>query len=171
MAVSPVLGASDCEAIGEGFLAQPANAVSSLAFTAVGIAVWVWAASARGFERTYRLVFGAALAVAGIGSVAYHGPQNAYAAELHDWSLIVIVAMIGSTLALARVPMRESLRWVVIAGACVGSITVVAATGWTNGVFVAWVVIVLVSDAMAHRGLRRQRSAYVLVGATALAAC
>ena len=170
MAASPVLGASDCEAIGGGFLAQPANAVSSLAFTAVGIAVWVWAASAHGFERRYRLVLGAALAVAGIGSFSYHGPQNSYAAELHDWSLIVVVVIIGSTLALARVPMRETLRWVTIAVACVASIAVVAVTGSTNAVFVAWVVIVLVSDTITHRGLARQRSAYVCVGATALAA-
>lgn len=170
MAVSPVLGASDCEAIGEGFLAQPANAVSSLAFAAVGIAVWVWAASAHGFERRYRFVLGAALAAAGIGSFSYHGPQNAYAAELHDWSLIVVVVIIGSTLALAPIPMREHLRWAMIAGASVGSIAVVTVTGSTNAVFVAWVAIVSVSDTIAHRGLRRQRSAYVLVGATALAA-
>ncbi len=163
MAAIPPLGASDCEAIRDGFLAQPANAISSFAFTAVGAAVLMWAAKATGFERRYRLVLGTTLAVAGVGSFLYHGPQAWGAAEAHDWSLLALVIVVGVTVALAPFVMRASVRWSIVGLAVVASIATSEASGATNAVFVGAIGLTVASDIVAHRGVPRPRGLYASV--------
>jgi hypothetical protein len=85
---SASLGATDCELLRDGLLAQPVNAVSSLAYVAAGVWVWSRARDTRGTDRTAAFVFGAALAAVGVGSVAYHGPQPAGARWVHDASIL-----------------------------------------------------------------------------------
>jgi hypothetical protein len=89
------LGESDCETIGDEFLAQPVNALSSFAYCIVGLWV-IW----RGFRgdaarRPYLVVFGLVLVFTGLGSVAFHGPQWAGSKWLHDvpiaWIAVFIV--------------------------------------------------------------------------------
>ena len=63
----------DCEAIRGGWLAQPVNAWSSLAFSVVGLAIAMSAGAAMGRERIDRLVFGVLLVATGMGSVLFHG--------------------------------------------------------------------------------------------------
>ena len=60
------LGGSDCEALHDGLLGQPANSMSSLAYVVVAAYVLH-----RGAPPAPAL----ALALVGVGSVLYHGPM------------------------------------------------------------------------------------------------
>lgn len=170
MAAIPPLGASDCEAIREGFLAQPANAISSLGFSVVGVAVYVWAGRASGIERRFRLVLGSAMAAAGVGSFIYHGPQTSRAAEAHDWSLIALVALLGMWVALARTSVVEWLRWTIVGAAVLALIVLSELTGNANAAFVVAVALTVGSDVVMHRRIRRQKGLYAMVGAVGVLA-
>lgn len=100
-----MLGASDCEAIVAGFLGQPANAVSSLAFVLAGIVVMVRVRTIAGWLMAGALVF------AGAGSVLYHGPMPSWAEILHDLGILSLVAALGATLlpVLVRRKARQGL--------------------------------------------------------------
>ena len=45
------LGETDCEQVGAGWLAQPVNALTSLVFSVIGVAVIGWARGVAGIER------------------------------------------------------------------------------------------------------------------------
>lgn len=104
------LGDGDCEAQHAGFLGQPTNTISSLGYVAGG--VWLLTRIGR-IERGERIVaigYAVSVALAGAGSVAYHGPQFPGAQLLHD---LPIVAMVGIGLgvpALRMVHRRPVLR-------------------------------------------------------------
>lgn len=90
-----LMGGADCEGLRPGILAQPANAVSSLAYVAVGL--WLLRRgrpAARG--RLARLAGAGAFMAVGLGSLAYHGPQPDWADLAHDgsiaWLVVVLVA-------------------------------------------------------------------------------
>ena len=87
------VAASDCERIRPGFIGQPANAASSLAFVAAAVPIW---RGATGRRAAWRWV-AAALAFEGAGSVAYHGPGGRASKFVHDAGLL------GLALAFARV--------------------------------------------------------------------
>ncbi|MFP3913821.1 MAG: hypothetical protein ACLFWM_03030 [Actinomycetota bacterium] len=76
---------ADCERILEGFLAQPANAVTSLSF--LGAAPLVWRSGKRGTA--------AALAATGIGSFLFHGPMPPGSQWAHDASLAWLLVAVG----------------------------------------------------------------------------
>lgn len=88
-------GGTDCEHIGTGWLAQPANAASSLAYVAVG--GWLLhRAAERPNDRVSLVAAGTAMAVVGRASAAYHGPQPAWGGPAHDWSIAwLVVVLIG----------------------------------------------------------------------------
>ncbi len=80
------LGGADCERIGASWLAQPANAVSSLAYVAAG--GWLLRRAVRlGTGRAFVIAAGTSTAAVGLASVAYHGPQPAWAGPAHDGSI------------------------------------------------------------------------------------
>lgn len=86
--VVAALGGSDCEGLRAGWLAQPANAVSSLAYVVVGLwLLWRWRSRRAGVRRGVLLVGSAGLGAVGIGSVAYHGPQPGWAHLAHEASV------------------------------------------------------------------------------------
>ncbi|HEX2373279.1 MAG TPA: hypothetical protein VHO93_04795 [Actinomycetota bacterium] len=102
------LGVGDCERLHDGLIAQPVNTASALAFVAVG----AWLASrglghggprpvAEGSGEPRRgasvglVGFGLAVAVAGIGSVDYHGPGSPAAGLLHDGGLYAVVGFVA----------------------------------------------------------------------------
>jgi hypothetical protein len=92
--VVAMLGGSDCERLRAGWLAQPANAVSSLAYVAVG--GWLlWRGRRPGLDRAAVLTGGAGLVAAGLGSVAYHGPQPGWAHTAHDGSIVTLALVIA----------------------------------------------------------------------------
>ena len=79
--------ATTCELIGDGFLGQPVNGITSLAFLVGGLVV----ASRPGVRW-----IGIALAATGIGSFLSHGPMPPYSDWVHDvtlgWLLVLIAA-------------------------------------------------------------------------------
>jgi len=99
------IGESDCENIGGGFLAQPVNAVSSLAFLVFGIIALFSMSSRATAERSNRLVFGALMIATGIGSVLFHGPQGQASKYLHDVTFVVTL------LAIATMNLAGILGW------------------------------------------------------------
>ena len=83
--------AVDCEAIAQGFLGQPVNAVTTLGFFISGLVVIA--------RRPDRLQVGIALIATGVGSLLFHGPMPPGAQWAHDVSLawlLVVVAATGS---------------------------------------------------------------------------
>ena len=91
------LGAGDCERLHAGLIAQPVNTASSLAYVAVG--AWVIGrglrAGADGRPGPGPVVFGLAVAAAGVGSVDYHGPGSPAARLLHDGGLYAVVGLVA----------------------------------------------------------------------------
>lgn len=89
----PTLGDGDCEALHSGFFLQPVNTVTSLSFIAVGI----WGASRiTSLARSDRLpaaAYATIVALNGVGSVAYHGPQFPGAQTMHDLPAYGIVGL------------------------------------------------------------------------------
>lgn len=77
------LGGSDCEALHDGWLGQPVNSLSSLAYVVAG----AYVLRAGGPPAP-----GVALGAVGIGSVLYHGPMPSWAEVLHDGSLVALAA-------------------------------------------------------------------------------
>ena len=75
------LGGSDCEALRDGVLGQPANTVSSLAYLA---------AAAYVLRKGGPPGPAVALALVGVGSVLYNGPMPPVAEMVHDASLLAI---------------------------------------------------------------------------------
>lgn len=100
MTERPHAAASDCERIRPGWIGQPANTVSSLAFVAAAVPI------AR-HGRAWRWV-GAATALEGLGSVAYHGPGGRGSKALHDVGIVAMV--VATALAAGTGPRRPSVR-------------------------------------------------------------
>jgi hypothetical protein len=79
------LGAGDCERLHDGLIAQPVNTASALAYVAVG----AWLLSRR------QVGIGVVVAVAGVGSVDYHGTGSPAARLLHDGGLYAVVGLVA----------------------------------------------------------------------------
>ena len=77
------LGGSDCEALHDGWLGQPVNALSSLAYVAAGVYVLHR-------SRPPALGLAVALSAVGIGSFLYHGPMPRGAELVHDGSIVAL---------------------------------------------------------------------------------
>jgi 1-acyl-sn-glycerol-3-phosphate acyltransferase len=91
--VFAAIGASDCEEVGTGLIAQPFNTWSSLAY--VGAGLWIIIR-----RRTWRLdpsalVFGLLVVATGVGSVAFHAAADATGHWLHDLSLLGALAFVA----------------------------------------------------------------------------
>jgi hypothetical protein len=94
----------DCERVRPGLVGQPVNTVTSAAYLVAG--GWVWRRRAR-----RRTLWAGALALAGIGSIAYHGPGTRAGKALHDGALVVLalVAASGGRSANRRLPVASGL--------------------------------------------------------------
>jgi hypothetical protein len=89
-AVLTELGETDCETLGDGWLAQPVNALSSLAYSLIGIVIAVSVFRSHR-ERGAPLVYAACLLAVGLGSVAFHGPQLSGSQLMHDLPILLTV--------------------------------------------------------------------------------
>jgi hypothetical protein len=97
------VGGSDCEHIGRGLLAQPANALSSLAYVLVGVLLLGRTLAGRPGVRIAPAVYAATVIGVGIGSAAFHGAMPAWGRFAHDLSIAAVLAfVIGYDVALAR---------------------------------------------------------------------
>jgi hypothetical protein len=89
------LGSADCERIRDGGLAQPVNAVTSLAYAAASLAVLRRLAKKPAPARLLLTAQSVALLAASAGSVSYHGIQHKYAQRWHDVSMAIAVVATG----------------------------------------------------------------------------
>jgi hypothetical protein len=105
------LAESDCEQLHAGWLAQPANAASTLAFAMVS--AWLLLGSRRvSAGRGVLVSGGVAMVGAGVGSLAYHGPQPEWAHLVHDASVLALAGLLaGRTVLLLVTP---GTRWMVL---------------------------------------------------------
>ncbi|MGH9116362.1 MAG: hypothetical protein ACRD0A_00300, partial [Acidimicrobiales bacterium] len=127
-------GRGDCEALRPGPIAQPVNAVTSLAYLAFGVDLFVRAARSGGeAESPIGPVFAGLLMANGIGGVAFHGPGNRSAKWLHDVALTGTLAfmVVHDVALLVRVPGRHELAAVAVAVAGLGAM-LAARPGHTN---------------------------------------
>ena len=92
MVLAPTLplGAADCEAVG-GWLVQPVNAWSSLAYAVVGVVLITSISRAPRSDRTSRAAFGVLMVATGVGSFLYHGPQPVAAGFAHDIAFLAML--------------------------------------------------------------------------------
>ncbi len=85
----------DCERIVSGFLGQPTNAVSSLAFLVA--AVWIVTLAFRGERTTRTALLALAIAVSAnaVGSFARHGPDPSWAQWAHDAAIMSVLLFVA----------------------------------------------------------------------------
>lgn len=88
------LAASDCEAIHDGFLGQPVNALSSGAYLVAGAALVADAVGTSGASRDRLVTYGLAVAANGVGGVGYHGPGDRLSRWVHDSALLASLGLI-----------------------------------------------------------------------------
>jgi len=89
-AVLRELGETDCETLGNGWLAQPVNALSSLAYSLIGIVI-VLSVLRSDRPRGDPIVYAGCLVAVGLGSVAFHGPQLSGSQLMHDLPILLTV--------------------------------------------------------------------------------
>jgi hypothetical protein len=95
------VGGSDCERIGGGILAQPASALSSIAYLVAGMLLVQRALARR--SGAVSVTYGVLVVWVGVGSAAYHGPMPSWARFAHDVSIAAVLAfVIGNDAARAR---------------------------------------------------------------------
>ena len=115
------IGASDCELVRDATLAQPVNALTSLAYVVAGAVV---IASARRRHRPFvaAMVFGSCVIAIGIGSVLFHGPQPAGSRLLHDLPIVVTVlfVLVHDLDVVCRLDPRRVRRWPTFAAGVAG---------------------------------------------------
>lgn len=138
------IGESDCEQLESGFLAQPVNAVTSLGFSVVGLALVGWARAAHGRERWVRWVFVVGMVATGIGSFLFHGPQGFGSQFLHDITFLTVLAiLVTANLGAGLGWTDRTVAWAFSVAVVVGSTILLASPGITNlltGVAVVGVV-------------------------------
>ena len=146
------LGESDCEDVGDGWLAQPVNALSSLLFSLVGVAVWVWATRAEGRERHFRFAFGGMLVATGIGSFLFHGPQTAASHFLHDITFLAALLTVGIGNIGAGLGWTERSTWLGTTASVIaaGAVLLVVPEA-TNVLMVVSVGVIAAGEVVIHR--------------------
>jgi hypothetical protein len=166
------VGASDCEHIGHGLLAQPTNTLSSVAYVLAG-ALLLWRAfAARASARTACTVYAVTVIGVGVGSGAFHGPMPAWGRFAHDLSIVAVLAfVIGYDVALARGAAVE--RGVALFGVLTG-VCVVVLAGWpdaANGLDALLVALAIAAElavAQSPAGRVNISARIWIVGAAAL---
>ena len=128
------MGCSDCERIRDGWLAQPVNALTSLAFVgAAGVVLartWRPARDRRGEVAAYSAI----LALVGLGSVAFHGPQPPGARAMHDVPIPVLIGLaVGTPLFRGRRGTTPLPGWDRRRGAVLATTVVAALASYAGG--------------------------------------
>jgi hypothetical protein len=162
------LGESDCEEIRTGLVAQPINAVSSLAYVAGG--GWV---VARGLHsgQPAAAAFGGLLGAVGAGSVLYHGPCPPGAQQAHDASLVATLGLVvlHNTAAVTGRD-RPVPGGIQLGAAGAAALSVLPRGRFTNLVAAVLGVAAIATEARSIRGHRPSPPAAVAAGTLALGA-
>lgn len=166
------IGASDCEAISDAALAQPINALSSLAYVLAGVVVIAWALRARR-PIVPTVVYGSSVAAIGLGSVLFHGPQPSGSQVLHDLPILITALFIAchdATLVWPR--LGKGWAMFVISSVLATALTIVG-TALGAGATGAVVCAVLVLEFLVYRRRarpidpRQQRRVYLAMAVAA----
>lgn len=160
--LTAAIGETDCEDIGNGWLAQPVNALSSFGYTVIGLAMAGWAIAADGRERVIRWAFIAAMVATGVGSFLFHGPQPGTARFLHDITfLAAILVLVVADAATAR-RWSDRTSTLVFGSTLVGaSVVLIAVPDATNVLTGLAVVSVVGSDVLLFGRAPRRSPSYV----------
>jgi hypothetical protein len=146
------LGESDCESLGRGFLAQPVNALSSLAFSVLGVVVLVSVTKWHGRERANRVVFGVLMVATGVGSFMFHGPQGPVSHFLHDVTFILAIVSLALMNLGAVLAWSERRAFVTLAAVGIVVSTLLVVWPSNTNVIAAFAVLTLVVvDVVLHR--------------------
>ncbi len=170
------MGGSDCEHIGQGLLAQPANTLSSLAYVLAGVLLLRRSLAGRSGARMMPMVYAVAVIGVGIGSAAFHGPMPAWGRFAHDLSIAAVLAfVIGYDVALARGASANAglAMFVGITGACAVVLAVAPDAGNAlDAVLVAGAVVAEIgaSRSAAGRATADGRLWIVIVGVVTIGA-
>jgi hypothetical protein len=89
------LAVTDCEAIRDGLMRQPVNAITSLSLLVAGIWILARAANQTRGDRWEQAAFGVAMVAVGVGSFLLHGPAPAWAGWFHDLSNLTAVLLVA----------------------------------------------------------------------------
>ena len=151
-AMTTTLGIGDCEALGDGWLLQPVEAWTSLAYTLVGIVVIVSARRAAPAERAMRIAFGVLMAATGVGSFLYHGPQSAGAGFVHDVTFLATLWFVALMDPASSYGIRRRTAWLAFGavGATI-SLLLILIPSSTNVLTGIAVVALVLSDVLMHR--------------------
>jgi Ceramidase len=170
------VGGSDCERIGQGLLAQPANTLSSLAYVVAGVLLLRRSLTGRSGVRMMPMVYAVAVIGVGIGSAAFHGPMPAWGRFAHDLSIAAVLAfVIGYDVALARGASANAglAMFVGITGACAVVLAVAPDAGNAlDAVLIAGAVVAEIgaSRSAAGRATADGRLSIVIVGVVTIGA-
>lgn len=165
-----IIALGDCEAVRDGILGQPVNALSSLAYLVAGVPLVGQLRAAPVGQRRWLFAFCLATAANGLGGVAFHGPGGPLSRWVHDTAVLAtlgimagsdlralrrrsdagvgpILIIVGASGAFALVPTISSVaQWLFAAGLAVGELAMFSAGrrrgfGLLAGVGVAAVVV------------------------------
>lgn len=170
------IGASDCERLRDAALAQPVNAITSLAYTVLGVAIGVMTARSPSDHRARWFVFSACLIAVGLGSVLFHGPQPVGSRFAHDVPIayaIVLMLLVDAELVRKR-PLPVIGIWAGASAALsVLAIAVPDATAALTAIGVLGVVgleVVIARRRLRTPGARQLRLGVAAIVVAALAA-
>jgi glycerol-3-phosphate O-acyltransferase / dihydroxyacetone phosphate acyltransferase len=146
--VLAVIGASDCERLGTGLIAQPFNTWTSFAYLLAG--GWIVARWRRWRLDQSATVFGALVFANGLGSIAYHAAADSSGRWLHDLSLLGALGFVAGWQVGKLGPdgVGRAGRWATIAAAVVlvvMGVVLVPVPDATDAVVVVLVAIALVA--------------------------
>lgn len=128
------LGDGDCERLRAGWWGQPTNTATSFAYVVAG----GWLASRLGrlptAQRPAAGAYAAFVAVAGLGSVAYHGPQFDGAQFLHDAPIVGLFGVGAAVPVWRRLTRRPVLPgWSTATGVAMASAAAVGLAAYAGG--------------------------------------
>ena len=162
------IGASDCEFLRDEALAQPVNALTSLAYVVVGLLV-ITRASITRRPLAAALVYGTCLVGVGLGSVLFHGPQPDGSRVLHDLPILfTLVFIVAYDLSLISSRVRHPMVLFVIGAVAATVLTIIDPDLGTAATGVGVVALAALEFLIYRRRLRpattrRQRQGYVTI--------
>jgi hypothetical protein len=151
-----------CQQYGDGFLGQPANAVTSVAFVVAGIGILV-AGQRSGIQRDtpvlgqQRVVFALLVSGIGVGSFIQHGPHPDWQAYAHDLPLAAVLAFAATDAASDLTGRRLSPAWWLVPTVAMVPVVAYGATASTivQAVMASTAIGLNLMRARLHPALRR----------------
>ena len=162
---------ADCEAFDGGLLDQDANAWSSLAYVAVGVALLE--ALRRGRVRPAIAALAVAGIAEGVGSVLYHGAPGDGGQLVHDVALLALVAYLAGWHALrsrGRAVADRAAAWSALVASVVGTALHAVVPDLVNVGSALLVAVVVAGEVLGRRRGEEAVWSFGLVSLACLAA-